>query len=478
MSTKKSFFKGVAFIAAAKYSGIIVSLIVTSILARILSPADFGVVAIATVFIVFFSLLSDLGIGPAIIQFKQLTRDDFRSIFGLSFWMAILLSLLFVATSPFIASFYGRPILINVCSWLSLQSFFTTLNIVPNALLLRERKFDVIAYRNVSIQVFCGALAVWAAYSEWGIYALILNPILSAFITLIVNVYYMKLSMRIIPRMAPIKLIFSFSAYQFLFNFVNYFGRNLDKLIIGKAINVEQLGYYEKSYRLMQLPIQNINGVFDPVLLPYLSESQNDWGRIHSIFDRMTRILFYISLPLTAMLLSCSREIILVLFGNQWLAAVPCFTILSISVATQIPICPVGGILQACNQTKLLFNLGNQNVAMALMGLIIATFAFGTIESIATAFVITAAMVAVNTFHTVYGKCFHSSARKIPRMIWRPFVLSILMIVVLKGIEYLIPMHFLVSLFVKGTIGLLMTFVFFQNFTDYKIFSILKQIKN
>lgn len=112
------------------------------------------------------------------------------------------------------------------------------------------------------------------------------------------------------------------------------------------------------------------------------------------------------------------------------------------------------------------------------MGLIIATFAFGTIESIATAFVITAAMVAVNTFHTVYGKCFHSSARKIPRMIWRPFVLSILMIVVLKGIEYLIPMHFLVSLFVKGTIGLLMTFVFFQNFTDYKIFSILKQIKN
>ena len=100
MSIRKSFLRGLAFIAVTKYSGILVNLLVTSILARLLSPADFGVVAISTVFIMFFSLLGDMGIGPAIIQFKQLSHDDFCSIFGVSFWMALVLASLFFCVFP------------------------------------------------------------------------------------------------------------------------------------------------------------------------------------------------------------------------------------------------------------------------------------------------------------------------------------------------------------------------------------------
>ena len=390
MSTKKNFLKGLFFIAVAKYSGILVSLIITSILARLLSPADFGIVAISSVFILFFSLLSDLGIAPAIIQFKQLTKDDFSSIFGLTFWIASVLSLLFFTISPLIANYFEQSILINICSLLSLQIFFNTLNIVPNALLLRNKKFNVIAYRNICIQIFCGLVAVFAAFSGWGIYSLIINPILSALGALIINVHYMKLTIRIIPRMAPIKMIFSFSAYQFLFNFVNYFGRNLDKLIIGKFIDTTQLGYYEKSYRLMQMPIANINGVIDPVLLPFLSNSQNNLDYIYNVYNRMTRFLIYVSIFLATGLFCCSKDIILLLFGNQWLPAVQCFTILTISVATQIPTCSTGSILQACNQTKLLFRLGNQNVSIAITGLLVAIYFFGSVKSIAIAFDITA----------------------------------------------------------------------------------------
>lgn len=163
----------------------------------------------------------------------------------MSFWVAVVLAFAFFLLAPLIAFFYEQPILTNICRWLSLQVFFTTFNIVPNSLLLREKKFNIIAYRNVSIQLLCGTLAVWAAFTGWGIYALIITPILSAIITLIVNVYYMKLSIRFKPDIAPMKLIFSYSVYQFLFDLVNYFGRNLDKLIIGKFINVAQLGYYE-----------------------------------------------------------------------------------------------------------------------------------------------------------------------------------------------------------------------------------------
>lgn len=475
MSIRKSFLRGLAFIAVTKYSGILVNLLVTSILARLLSPADFGVVAISTVFIMFFSLLGDMGIGPAIIQFKQLSHDDFCSIFGVSFWMALVLASLFFAFSPLIANFYDQNILTDICRWLSLQIFFTTLNIVPNSLLLREKKFDVIAYRNVGIQIFCGTLAVWAAYSGWSVYALLLSPILSAFMTLIINVYYMKLSIRLIPDPVPIKMIFSFSAYQFLFNFVNYFGRNLDKLIIGKTINVVQLGFYEKSYRLMQMPIANINGVLDPVLLPFLSESQNDLGRILLVYNRMTRILIHVSFPLAAMLFCSGKEIILLLFGEQWLPSVPCFTILTISVATQIPMCSTGGILQACNQTKLHFKLGNQNVCMVVIGLLIAVFRFGTIEAIAVAFDITSIMVVVNTFYTVYNKCFHTSPMVVFSMLCKPLLYCLVVVVVLKGLEFLIPTYFLFSFCIKGVLWMSLTFFFFQKFTQYRPLDYLKQ---
>jgi teichuronic acid exporter len=477
MGTKMFFLKGVAFIAAARYSGILVNLLVTSILARLLLPVDFGVIAISTVFIVFFSFLSNFGIGPAIIQFKQLTQDDFRSIFGMSFWVAVVLAFAFFLLAPLIAFFYEQPILTNICRWLSLQVFFTTFNIVPNSLLLREKKFNIIAYRNVSIQLLCGTLAVWAAFTGWGIYALIITPILSAIITLIVNVYYMKLSIRFKPDIAPMKLIFSYSVYQFLFDLVNYFGRNLDKLIIGKFINVAQLGYYEKSYRLMLMPIENINGVLSPVLLPYLSESQNNLGKILLVYSRMTRILIYISFPLAAFLFCCSEELILLVFGSQWLEAIPCFTILTLSVATQIPTYPAGSVLQACNQTKILFKLGNINVAITILGLLIAVFVFGTIESIAFAFVITAFLVAVNTLYTIYNRCFHTSMRVVLFMVIKPLLLSVVIIVVLKLLEYLVPMPFLLSLFTKCIFWLFMLFMFFQNFTEYKPLSYLSKLR-
>lgn len=478
MSTKRSFFKGIAFIGIAKYSGYVITIVITSILARLLTPTDFGVVAVSTVFITFFSLLSDMGIGPAIIQIKQLTKNDIQSIFGFSILVGLFLSLCFCAASPFIASFYEQPILRNVCMLLSLQILFCTLNTVPNALLLKEKKFNVVAYRTVTIQIVCGALSIWAAYEGWGLYALLISPILSALFTLMVNVWYMKLSINVFPKLSSIKKISSFSIYQFLFNFVNYFGRNLDKLIIGKTISVAQLGYYEKSYRLMQMPQSSINGVIDPVLLPYLSESQNDLPRIHSVYKRMTKILFYISLPVSAVLFACSYEIIRSLFGVQWVDAVPCFSILALSIALQIPTVPAGPILQSCNRTKLLFVLGSQNVTIGITSMLIAAFCFRTIEAIAIAFDIGALLVAINTLYTINKKCFAASASYIPPMVVKPLVFSVLMVVVLKIIEYLCPVHFLLMLIVKVFFAAVMTFLFFQYFTDMKPLEYLSKIKN
>lgn len=470
MSIKSKFFKGVVFIAAAKYSGILVNLLVTGILARILSPSDFGIVAIATVFIVFFSLLSDFGIAPAIIQFNQLEHNDLCSIFGFTFWIGIILGSIFFGSSSFIASFYGESVLQDICRCLSLQILFATLNTVPQALLFREKKFGVIAIRNVSIQVLCGGIAIMAALNGAGIYALLVSPILGTMLNLLVNVAYMRLRIRFVPSMQPIKLIASYSIYQFLFNVVNYFGRNLDKLIIGKVLGTVQLGYYEKSYRLMLMSIDNITNVFTPVLHPYLSDSQNDLARIFSIFNRMTKLLFQAAFVMAIALFMCGRELILLVFGPQWEAAIPCFTILTFSVISQIPSVSTGSILQACNRTNLLFRLGFLNVMIAIVGLLCAVYFYGTIEAVSVIFVITAYMAAFNSFYTLYKYCFHTSLRPLWDMITRPllFYITVMVIYLFTKNIFTFPDNLLASLTIKIILWGSMTLIYLQYFTEYK----------
>ena len=170
---------GVFYIAIAKYAGIVISLAVSGVLARLLSPSDFGIVAVATVIITFFSIFSDLGIAPAIIQYKKLTGEELNGIFSFTIWSGLAASLLFFGSSWLIASYYDSPQLVRICQFLSVNLLFAAMNIVPNALLYKQKRFRFIAMRNLCVQGSVGTIAVIAALSGAGIYALLINPIVS-----------------------------------------------------------------------------------------------------------------------------------------------------------------------------------------------------------------------------------------------------------------------------------------------------------
>lgn len=465
---KKVFFKGVAFIAVARYSGIIIQLLIMAVLSRLLTPTDFGVMTIATVFIVFFSLLSDFGIAPAIVQFRQLNLADLRSIFGFTFWGGLLLAVLFYLVCPLIAGFYQKEALLNVCRLLSLPVFFNTLNIVPNALLFRDKKFHVVAYRNVIIQLACGVLAAIAAYKGAGVYALLIAPVLGSFLNVAVNVSYMHLGITFFPSRAPLRVIYKFSFYQFLFNFINYFGRNLDKLIIGKILGVSPLGYYDKSYRLMLMPVENINSVLSPVLHPYLSDFQYDPDKIYHIYQRLTQLLLTISFPIAALLLFTGKELILLVFGPQWMGSVSSFCILTVSVATQIPSVTSATVLQAHNQTRLLFLLGMLNVSVAIAGLLIAAFGFRTIEAVSVAFVLTATLSAFNSFYAVYHYCFKVKFSSFLRLLIVPVSFYLFLLLILYFLSKGLSWEIWVNLSVKVLAWGMLTFLYFQFLTPYR----------
>ena len=282
-TTRKNFITDISFIAVSRYSGIFVGILINAILARLLSPDDYGIVALATVFSAFFNLFTSMGIGPAIIQNRELTERDISNIFGFTFWMGLILAVIFFSCSDWIADFYKNKVLISICRWLSLQIFLSSLCIVPEALLSRQKLFKYIAKRNLSFQVFAGIISIVLAFKGFGVYTLLVSPLFTETMNFIVNEYKVKQKIVFFPSITPLRKIFNFSIFQFLFNLINFFGNNFGSMVIGKVMSVAAIGYYNKAGSLINLPVSNINGVITPVLFPYLVDYQSNKEKIFSV---------------------------------------------------------------------------------------------------------------------------------------------------------------------------------------------------
>lgn len=401
-SIKKEVTKGVFWIAIAKYSGIVVQLLISAILARLISPAAFGTIAVAMVILYFLNIFSDIGIGAAVVQFKQLTKQHLNSLFTLTTYIGILLAALLYVLSGIISSYYGDQTLERVCQMMALVIFFNSLNVVPNALMRKDKRFRTIALRTLFFQVVSGSIAVWGAFHGWGIYALLVSPVLTAIGVFVVNYYNYPLRPVLKVSQEVINTVASYSVFQFAFAFFNYFSRNLDKLIIGKFFSLTQLGYYDKSYHLMQLPLQNTTFVIEPVLHPILSTLQDNKHELCEKNRKLAVLISNLSFPIGLILYFCGGELIRIVYGGQWDAAIPVFKILALSLPLQMIQSTSGAIYQAAGRTDHMFYNGILNTAVTVSGFLIAAYWGGSIEAMAWAWDITLAINFVNSYYILH----------------------------------------------------------------------------
>lgn len=475
MSIKQEIAKGVFWIAIAKYSGIIISLGITAILARNITPAAFGTMAVATVIMAFLDIFIEFGIGPAVIQFKDLTKSDLSSLFMVGGVIGIILSIILFFSAPAISQFYSDRTLIPVVRCLCVCLLFNSLNVVPNGLMLKYKRFKAVALRTLSFQILCGCIAVWGALHNWGIYALIITPIVTSIGVFIVNYINYPLPFSIPINITPLKRVWGFSAYQFLFSFVNYFSRNLDKLIIGKYFSMAQLGYYEKSYRLMQLPLQNITFVISPVLHPILSSLQDNSTELVHKNQKLAEILSYISFPLGILLFFTSGEIIHIIYGSNWDPAIPVFSILALSLPLQIILSTSGSIFQAAGKTNHLFLSGSLSAVTTIGAFLISAIYFHTIESMAWAWDIALFINFITGYLIMYKMTFHSSLG----LYLKSFVSQTINTVCVGILSWLIFSNVtiksdILALFLKTAIIGCLTFVMALILHQYNVITLLK----
>lgn len=475
-NVKGKMLKGVFWSAVEKYSGMAMSLVVAMILSRLLCPEDYGVVAVVQIFLGFLNMLSSMGIAAAIVQRRDLTADDLSNIFTFSIFVALFLSLVMFAGSWPLAAFYGNPQILPVCQLLSLVVFFSAINMVPHALMTKHLRFREMAMRTLVVQSLTGVLSIAAALSGWGVYALLVGSILGSLFTFLIFRHYYPVKISRHFSMQPLRKIMSFSVYQFAFDFFNYFSGNLDKLIIGKLMPLSALAYYEKSYRLMQMPLQNVSSVVGPVIQPIMASFQDDKMDMACKYNRIIKLLATVSFPLAIILYFTAGELILLLFGTQWEEAVTPFKVFALSLPLQMILNTSGGIWQACNATNYMFWTGMCNTLLTCLGFFLGAWLGGNITCVAWGWTCASVVCFFNTYWFMYHRLLGFPVRKMLQLLFLPMVNLLLLVGLYIMVERFVDMqNTFFALVLKGALGLVVSCVFVQTVGQYDLLSVLKK---
>lgn len=378
VSLKKAAF--INFIS--KYSIVVIQLIYNGVLARILLPEEFGVVAILNVFISFFVLLADMGVGNAIIQNQDLEDDDVSSIFTLSVIISIIAAVIFSILSVPISIIYSNSEYMIMCPLLSISVLFNSLNTVPAALLMKYKKFKLVAIRQVIVNLVCSIITIIFAINGAGYYSLIAYTVFTAIINFLCNYYSCSFKFKLKLKLSSINKVKEFSTFLVGYNTINYLSKNIDKLVIGKLSGSADVGNYNKAHQLTSYPLNYLTFVITPVMLPMLSQHQHNKEYIYSKYLKLVKLLSLMGMYISIVGFFCAEEVTTIFYGPNWGNAAVCFKWMSLSIWAQMINSSSSSIFQIFNKTRLQFKSGIYMFILTLFAITIG-YKFAKLEGIA-----------------------------------------------------------------------------------------------
>jgi len=313
----------------------------TPILARLLTPEDYGLIAMVAVVTNFVMMFKDMGLSMATVQRDEIDHDQISTLFWINVFVSLAIMLVMAALAPGVARFYGKPELTLVTLALAGTLIFGGLTIQHQALLRRQMHFGRLAVIEIAAAFSGVAAAVIAAWYGAGYWALVIMQLVMA-VSMAIGVWVACDWRPGLPkRGAGVRSMLAFGGNLTGFRFVNYFARNVDKMLIGKVYGPVSLGLYSKAYQLLMLPLNQVRGPMSAVFIPALSRVQNDPERYRRVFLRLMRMLCLTMLAPLPVLIIGSDWIIDLMLGPQYEGAGGIFTCLAVVAIVQILLsCP------------------------------------------------------------------------------------------------------------------------------------------
>lgn len=357
MGLKKKTIQGLTWTGIAQAITQISQLLITMILARLLSPDDFGLLGMVVVFTNFVDIFCEMGISGALIQRQDLNELHYSSVFWLNLMVGTSLMLLTIVVSPFISRFYNQPVLASILMVISVNFLIASFAIVQKAIFSKEMEFKKLALVEIIAVIVGGIVGIYTAYSGYGVWSLIYRIIAFSSLNMFLLWLLSNWRPKFIFSIKAIKDIFPFSINMMGFNFLNFFARNIDSILIGKVLGVQALGYYTLAYRLMLYPVQNISGVVGKVMFPAFSKIQVDLEKVRTTYMEMVKAISLVTFPIMWGLFVVAPEFVHIIYGPQWQPMVILIRILCICGIFQSIGTTIGNILLSQGRADLLFKV-------------------------------------------------------------------------------------------------------------------------
>ncbi len=330
--------KGGALVATSQILKGLIEIGATMALARLLTPEDFGLLGMVVAVTGFIAMFKDLGLSMATIQRKEITHEQVTALFWVNLGLSTGLVAVTAALAPIIAWFYGDPRLIWITIGLASAFLFGGLTVQHEAILRRNMEFSSVAAVQISSMTFSVVCAVLVAVLGWEYWALVVKEVVSVAVSA-AGVWIACGWRPGRPASAQgLKSLLRFGGNLTGFNIINYFARNLDDVLIGKLFGARSLGFYQEAYKILMVPLRQINNPIASVAIPALSRMTDEPERYRRAYLRILEKILLLTMPLGAFLIASSDWVILTILGDQWIEASPIFMALGVSILSQ----PIG----------------------------------------------------------------------------------------------------------------------------------------
>lgn len=351
------------------------------VLARIFSPAAFGTVAIMQVTWTFFAILSEMGIGSALINYDKIPQKLRDSSYTLTFIIGLISAVIVASLGPLIAYYYEEKIYTILCIPLAVGILFNALATVPIACINKELKFHWIASSTVAAELISLAAAiVLYSYVNESL-ALTTKLLLFSAVKLLVLICLVRYTATGTPNftlsLKPVVEILSHSSYLLGFSILNFFSRNLDTLLIGKYFGLAPLGIYDRSYQLMRYPLQLITFALAPAVQPIMSQVKPGSLEFEQLHTQLAKKLAMAGIGIAIPIAIFTEELVSIVLGGGWQEIVPLLKVLSVTIPIQMVLSSSGSFYQAAGRTDLMFRCGVfssiTNVTAIVSGIMLAS---------------------------------------------------------------------------------------------------------
>jgi len=308
----------------------------TIILARLLTPKDFGLITMVTAFSLLLQNFGVNGFTEAIIQREDINHKMMSTLFWINAASSFILTIVFIAMAPILVWFYKEPYLYSITIGVSFSIISSGMSTLHMAILRRNMQFYTISAIGIVAQIISIALAIIMAWQGFGYWALVVNMVTSSMITAIGGWIFCRWRPSLPQSGSNIKPILKFAFHTYGNFTLNYFSRNNDKLLIGWYYGAQSLGFYKKAYDLFALPANQLISPLANVALAALSRLANEPEKYRRYYFDALSIIAFIGMPLSTMLTLSGNDIILLVLGPQWHKAGEIFCYFGASIGVML----------------------------------------------------------------------------------------------------------------------------------------------